>query len=209
MGRITKEVSVVGLNAGERLEHEGAARPREALRPIRAELNFNPHTHLAAIDGVYSFDAATGAPTFHFIDPPTKQELTELVHQLSRRVAKMLDRRGLIRDGPVQAAADENEQAALDACRGVSLRRARFERIDDKGQSQQTPKSKHADKAANESLSTSSTVPDEHDGTFDVMATKPSLQDRDLAPRPSERPPSKIATLGHPIPPGLRSRSRP
>jgi hypothetical protein len=27
-------------------------------------------------DGVYSFDGATGAPTFHFIDPPTKQELT-------------------------------------------------------------------------------------------------------------------------------------
>jgi len=132
-----------------------------------------------------------------------------LVHQLSRRVAKMLERRGLIRDGPVQAAADENEQAALDACRGVSLRRTRFERIDDKGQSQQTPKSKHADKDANESLSTSSTVPDEHDGTFDVMATKPSVQDRDLAPRPSERPPSKIATLGHPIPPGLPSRSRP
>jgi len=94
---------------------------------------FNPHTHLAAIDGVYSFDA-TGAPTFHFIAPPSKQELTELVHQLSRRVTKMLERRGLIRDGP---AADENEQAALDACRGVSLRRARFERIDDKGQSQQ------------------------------------------------------------------------
>ena len=107
------------------------------LQRFGGSLNFNPHTHLAAIDGVYSFDGASGAPTFHFIAPPTKQELTELVHLLSRRVTRMLERRGLIRDGPEQAAADENEQAALDACRAVSLRRARFERVDDQGQSQQ------------------------------------------------------------------------
>jgi hypothetical protein len=90
---------------------------------------------MAAIDGVYSFDARTGAPTFHFIAPPTKQELAELVRQVSRRVMRMLKHRGLIRDGP-QTEGDDVEQTALSACQQVSLRRGRFERVDDSGQSQ-------------------------------------------------------------------------
>ena len=94
----------------------------------------NPHSHLAAIDGVYSFDARTG-PTFHFIAPPTKQELAELVRQVSRRVMRMLKHRGLIRDGP-QTQGDVVEQTALGACQQASLRRGRFERVDDSGQSQ-------------------------------------------------------------------------
>jgi hypothetical protein len=44
------------------------------LQRFGGSLNFDPHTHLAAIDGVYSFDGTTGAPAFHFIDPPIKQE---------------------------------------------------------------------------------------------------------------------------------------
>ena len=105
------------------------------LQRFGGALNFNPHSHLAAIDGVYSFDARTGAPTFHFIAPPTKQELAELVRQVSRRVMRMLEHRGLIRDGP-QTEGDDVEQTALSACQQVSLRRGRFERVDDSGQSQ-------------------------------------------------------------------------
>ena len=79
---------------------------------------------------------APSAPTFHFIEPPTKQELTELVGVLSRRVMRMLERRGLIRDGPMQQG-EQSEQGGLDACQGVAVGRGRFERVDDKGQSQQ------------------------------------------------------------------------
>ncbi len=59
------------------------------------------------LDGVYAFDDYEKI-RFHRVKAPELQELTQLVHTISLRVARFLERRGLlVRD-------DENSYLTLD-----------------------------------------------------------------------------------------------
>ena len=115
---------------------EPKTRGINVLQRFGGSLNFNPHVHMIMMDGVFVFHDEQGdEATFHPFRAPTKRELSELVHRLSRRISRMLRSRGLINDSPDQEQQEDN--GALDACRRVSLRKGRFERVDENGNSQQ------------------------------------------------------------------------
>ncbi len=87
-------------------------------------------------DGVYSRQQEA-TTRFHFVEPPSAQELASLLVTICERVCRMLRRRGLTGE----ASHDSNEvrlpEAALDGSRTVALSRGRFERLDDQGRAQQ------------------------------------------------------------------------
>jgi hypothetical protein len=127
----------------ERGKELGISEPKtggiNVLQRFGGSLNFNPHVHMIMMDGVFVFHDEQGdEATFHPFRAPTKRELSELVHRLSRRISRMLRSRGLINDSPDQEQQEDN--GALDACRKVSLRKGRFgfvDERDERGNSQQ------------------------------------------------------------------------
>ncbi len=85
--------------------HTGAV---TLIQRFGSALNLNVHFHLLALDGAYAEDAY-GKIRFHRIKAPTADELRVLTHRISQRVAKFLERRGLLeRD-------EENSYLALEA----------------------------------------------------------------------------------------------
>ena len=51
--------------------------------------------HILFLDGVYVCDGAGGF-VFHYNKAPTVEQLTELLHTISQRIASFLERRGLL-----------------------------------------------------------------------------------------------------------------
>lgn len=75
--------------------HTGAV---TLIQRFGSALNLNVHFHMLYLDGVYAEDAY-GKIRFHHIKAPTVDELGVLVHRISQRVARFLERRGfLVRD---------------------------------------------------------------------------------------------------------------
>ncbi len=101
-----------------------------------ASMNCHTHLHVIVIDGVFSRQEG-GTTRFHFVEPPSAQELASMVATICERVCRMLRRRGLMGE----ASLDSNEvrlpEEALDGCRTVALSRGRFERLDEQGRAQQ------------------------------------------------------------------------
>jgi hypothetical protein len=58
-------------------------------------LNLNVHFHMLFLDGVYT-TIPWGKSRFHRTNAPNQQELTELVHTISHRVAGFLEREGIL-----------------------------------------------------------------------------------------------------------------
>jgi hypothetical protein len=72
--------------------HTGAV---TLIQRFGSALNLNVHFHMLYLDGVYAEDAY-GKIRFHRIKAPTVDELGLLVHRISQRVAKFLERRGFL-----------------------------------------------------------------------------------------------------------------
>jgi hypothetical protein len=72
--------------------HTGAV---TLIQRFGSALNLNIHFHMLYLDGVYAEDAY-GKVRFHRIKAPTADELAVLVHRISQRVAKFLERRGFL-----------------------------------------------------------------------------------------------------------------
>ena len=72
--------------------HTGAV---TLIQRFGSALNLNVHFHMLYLDGVYAEDAYRKV-RFHRVKAPTAEELGALVHRLSRRVAKYLERRGFL-----------------------------------------------------------------------------------------------------------------
>jgi hypothetical protein len=100
-------------------------------------LNSNTHLHIIAIDGVYIRDKTSGAPRFHFVEPPSAEDLALMVATICERVCRMLGRRGLLGEATHDNNEADTTPDALAACRKVSLSRGRFERLDERGRAQQ------------------------------------------------------------------------
>lgn len=64
------------------------------IQRFGSALNLNIHFHMLFLDGVYSFDRAR--PKFHRAPRPTPAELVRLLHTISTRVARLLERQGLL-----------------------------------------------------------------------------------------------------------------
>jgi len=60
-------------------------------------LNLNIHYHMLFLDGVYSADKSR--LRVHSVKAPTNSELTHLTHMIAHRVARLLERQGLV--GPL------------------------------------------------------------------------------------------------------------
>lgn len=65
------------------------------IQRFGSALNLNVHFHMLFLDGVYAEDDY-GQQRFHRVKAPTLQELNTLVHTLSHRVARCLEKRGLL-----------------------------------------------------------------------------------------------------------------
>jgi hypothetical protein len=72
--------------------HTGAV---TLIQRFGSALNLNVHFHMLYLDGVYAEDAY-GKVRFHRIKAPTVDELGALVHRISQRVARFLERRGFL-----------------------------------------------------------------------------------------------------------------
>ena len=64
------------------------------IQRFGSALNLNIHFHLLFLDGVYNFKGRR--PTFHRAPRPTPAELTKLLHTIGQRVARLLERLGLL-----------------------------------------------------------------------------------------------------------------
>ena len=64
------------------------------IQRFGSALNLNIHFHMLFLDGVYSFDRAR--PRFHRAPRSTPVELVRLLHTISTRVARLLERQGLL-----------------------------------------------------------------------------------------------------------------
>ena len=85
-------------------------------------LRLNVHFHTLLPDGVFVTDETTGATSFIELPPPTDDEVARLVLTIARRIARLLERRGLLTD-PYDDQADE--APALAALQQASIRGVR------------------------------------------------------------------------------------
>jgi hypothetical protein len=65
-------------------------------------LNLDPHLHVLVLDGVYVMDGM-GEPIFRRVSPPADKEVAHVAERIHRRVARLMEKRGL---GP-QADPDQ------------------------------------------------------------------------------------------------------
>jgi len=84
-------------------------------------LNLNVHFHSLLLDGVYA-QGPGGALRFHPLPPPEDAEVERLVGQVARRIARLLERRGLgSQSDPMEADPLAEEQPLLAQLYGASV----------------------------------------------------------------------------------------
>jgi ribosomal protein S27E len=91
--------------------HTGAV---TLIQRFGSALNLNLHFHRLYLDGVYVEDAH-GKVRFHRIKAPTAEELGALVHRISQRVAKFLERRGFL------ARDEDNDYLTLETSQDETM----------------------------------------------------------------------------------------
>ena len=90
------------------------------IQRFGSALNLNIHFHMLCLDGAYSFDRAR--PRFHRAPRPTPAELVRLLHTISTRVARLLERLGLLVRDAESDSLDFEPGEALDHLLGASIR---------------------------------------------------------------------------------------
>jgi hypothetical protein len=99
--------------------HTGAV---TLIQRFGGALNLNIHFHMLFLDGIY-VDGAGSAARFRWVTAPTDIELTQLTHTIAHRLARYLERQGLLeRDAEHSylALADSDEDL-MDQLRGHSI----------------------------------------------------------------------------------------
>jgi hypothetical protein len=99
------------------------------IQRFGGSINLNPHLHVAALDGVFSFEDGL---RFHPAPAPRHEELCVVVKRVHDRVVKWLRHRGLIDERDAQDRSTEPpEQTPIDACADVAMRGGTFAAITD------------------------------------------------------------------------------
>jgi hypothetical protein len=80
-----------GIPASNRKARCGAV---AFIRRFSDALNLDPHFHVIALGGIY-LNTLDGEPLFRRVDPPTDAEVTRVAERVRRRVARLMDRRGI------------------------------------------------------------------------------------------------------------------
>jgi len=91
------------------------------IQRFGSALNLNIHFHMLCLDGAYTRD--NGRPHFRRVPPPTPAELDALLKEITARIARHLERRGLlIRDlESSHLTRAPGEDAALEILQGHSI----------------------------------------------------------------------------------------
>ena len=92
------------------------------IQRFGSALNLNVHFHMLFLDGVYA-DNGHGKQRFHRAKAPTHEELNTLVHTLSHRIARCLEKRGILeRDAEnTWLTLEEEENDVLTQLQGASV----------------------------------------------------------------------------------------
>jgi hypothetical protein len=88
------------------------------IQRFGSALNLNPHLHMLFLDGAYTFRGRSA--TFHRARRPQPDELVKLLDSLSRRIVRLLERRGPLIADPVHPALDLEAGTALDQIQAAS-----------------------------------------------------------------------------------------
>jgi ribosomal protein S27E len=99
---MSKVLGIVTRTLSTHLAHQAGFKKKDAhtgavtlIQRFGSALNLNVHFHMLFLDGVYVSDGVGGF-AFHYNKAPTVEQLTELLHIISQRVASFLERRGLL-----------------------------------------------------------------------------------------------------------------
>ena len=101
------------------IAHTGAV---TLIQRFGGALNLNIHFHMLFLDSVY-VDSAGSSTRFRWVKAPTSSELNQLAHTLAHRLARYLERQGLLeRDAEHSYLALESaDEAPMDQLRGHSI----------------------------------------------------------------------------------------
>jgi ribosomal protein S27E len=89
------------------------------IQRFGSALNLNIHLHMLFMDGAYTFKG--GQATFHRADPPSRDNLVKLLHALSGRIVRLLERRGLLVADPEYPELDLQVGSSLDQLQAASI----------------------------------------------------------------------------------------
>jgi hypothetical protein len=73
--------------------HTGAV---TLIQRFGGAVNLNIHFHMLFLDGVYVRDSGKPATRFAWVKAPTPDELTQLTHTIAKRIARCLERQGML-----------------------------------------------------------------------------------------------------------------
>ena len=97
-----KVLGVVTRTISTQLAHQAGLSSKEAItgavtliQRFGSALNLNIHFHMLFLDGVYVQDTS-GGYCFRCIPPPTAEQLHHLLQRICERVARFLERRGIL-----------------------------------------------------------------------------------------------------------------
>lgn len=96
--------------------HTGAV---TLIQRFGSALNLNIHFHMLFLDGVYVGEASSSS-RFRWVTEPTSYKLAQLTHTIARRLARHLERRGLlVRDAEHSfLALDNSDEDPMGQLRG-------------------------------------------------------------------------------------------
>ena len=99
--------------------HTGAV---TLIQRFGGALNLNIHFHMLFLDGVY-VDSAGSSTRFCRVKAPTNSELNQLSHTIARRLARYLERQGLLERDAENSymALDHSGEDPMDQLRGYSI----------------------------------------------------------------------------------------
>jgi hypothetical protein len=99
--------------------HTGAV---TLIQRFGGALNLNVHFHMLFLDGVY-VDSAGSSTRFRRVKAPTNSELNQLSHTIAHRLARYLERQGLLeRDAEHSTLTlDDSDEDPMDQLRGHSI----------------------------------------------------------------------------------------
>jgi ribosomal protein S27E len=91
------------------------------IQRFGSALNLNVHFHMLLLDGVYTTNQH-GKVRFQYVNAPLSDELTRLVHTISHRIARYLERQGLLeRDMEQSYLTLEEEDDPMSQIHGHSI----------------------------------------------------------------------------------------
>jgi hypothetical protein len=89
------------------------------IQRFGSALNLNPQLHMLFRDGAYPLNGAR--VTFHRARRPQRHELVKLLHSLSGRIVKLLERRGLLIADEAHPQLEIEVGSSLDQLQAASI----------------------------------------------------------------------------------------